>query len=223
GQRPVQRRPEPRELRPAPDHRRVVVEWWRRAPRRLGGRRSQSSQGRAGGRRWHRAAAEDFLIELPRLGLGLDAQLSPKGLDTAWRLPQGGVATALTGIHPYQRSVHGLLERIEGEQASGRLHGKGFIRLGLVAEQPGQRLEGQVAQPLPFGGEPFLEGKRGNSEALEEVPSVEVGSLLEGRRGALAHGPLEGKNANHEFPAIQRRLILRYTKPQGRRSHAARR
>ncbi len=92
-------------------------------PRRLGGRRSKTRKSGAGVLRRCRATPQDVLIELSRLGFGLDAQLPPKGLDTDLVLAEGGVPPALTGVHPYQRSVHGLLERIQGKQASGRLQG----------------------------------------------------------------------------------------------------
>ena len=132
-------------------------------------------------------------------------------------MAEGGVPPALTGVHPYQRSVHGLLERIEGEQASGRLHSKGLFGLGLVGEQPGQRLEGQLAQPLPLGREPLLEGGRGDGQALEEVPSIELGGLLEGLRGALAHEPLEREDVDVERRAVQRHPVLPNAKAEGGR------
>jgi hypothetical protein len=123
----------------------------------------------------------------------------------------------VTGVQPYQRSVHGLLERIEGKQASGRLHGKGLFRLGLVGEQPSQRLEGQLAQPLPLGREPLLEGGCGDGEALEEVPSIELGGLLERLRGALAHEPLEREDVDIERRAVQRHRVFPNSKAEGGR------
>jgi hypothetical protein len=45
--------------------------------------------------------------------------------------------------------------------------------LNVVREQFRQRLDGQLAQPLALGHQPFLEGGRRDVESLEELAAVE--------------------------------------------------
>lgn len=70
--------------------------------------------------------------------------------------------------------MHGLLERIEGEEPEGGLYrGVHLPGLALLREEPGQDLERQLPQPLALGQEPFLEGRGVHGKAREQVAAVE--------------------------------------------------
>ena len=64
-----------------------------------------------------------------------------------------------------------LLERIEGEEAQGRLDGP--LRQGgrdLPGEQRSQDAKAQLVQTLALAGEPALEGRVFHRETGQELP-----------------------------------------------------
>src|SRR5499433_4604592 len=78
------------------------------------------SHGRAGGLGRGRSAPQDLLVELARLGFGLDAELPSKRVDTALVLPEGSVTPAVAHVESHQGAVDRLLERIQRQQAERR-------------------------------------------------------------------------------------------------------
>ena len=85
-----------------------------------------------------------------------------------------------------------LLQGVEREQPQGRPHRLiSPAALAVMGEQPGERLERQLAQPLALGEEPLLERWRGPAESLEQVAPIERHGALERLRRALGHRPLE--------------------------------
>jgi hypothetical protein len=86
---------------------------------------------RAGKRHLHRLAwalPEDLLVDRLGFGLGLDAELAPENLHALLVLPERGVPAPELAIEPHQRSVHSLLQRVEGEMLGREESGRGECR-----------------------------------------------------------------------------------------------
>src|SRR5215813_10897934 len=167
------------------------------------------SHGRAGGLGRGRSAPQDLLVELARLGFGLDAELPSKRVDTALILPEGSVTPAVAHVEPHQGAVDRLLERIQRQQAESRRDGSaGLFRLCLVGEQFGQGLEGELTQPLPLRDQPLLERRLGDPQALQQVPAIQVDRLLEGFGIGPAGKPLEREDVDVERGSVKRHGVL---------------
>ena len=88
--------------------------------------------------------AKDLLVERLGLGFGLGVELALEGGDAHLVLAQGGAAAAELRVEAHERSVHGLLERIESQEPEGRLHGGlggagGALPLGFAADEADPR------------------------------------------------------------------------------------
>ena len=105
----------------------------------IGRHRQRSSEG-AGRRAAHRrppaawrtragSPAEDLLVDLARVGLGLDAELAPEDADAELVLPEGAPTSAELGVEAHQGPVDGFLERIEGDEPERGLE-RGFRQPG---------------------------------------------------------------------------------------------
>ena len=69
-----------------------------------------------------------------------------------------------------------LLQRIERQDSERRLHGGvERLRVHVVAQQLGERLQRQLAQPLALHGAPLLEGGLADVEAIEQIAAIELG------------------------------------------------
>ena len=75
--------------------------------------------------------------------------------------------------------------------------------LRLVGQEPGQRLQRHLPQPLPFGHQPVLEERLVEAEAEEQVAPVELGGVRQPLDGALGHPPLEGRHVDLHLRRIQ--------------------
>ena len=156
------------------------------------------------------ALSEDLLIERLGLGLGLDAQLALEDLDALLILPERGGPAPELPVQPHQRPVHGLLQRVEREQAKRRLHcGCGGAARALVSKPPRERFERQFAQPLSLRHEPVLEDRLGHAEPRQQVAAIEPDRLLKGRRRSLADGAFEGSGVRLDRIRGQRDGISR--------------
>ena len=127
-----------------------------------------------------RPRAQDLLVEVLRLALGLDPQLAPQDGEAVLVLAQGRAPAAEIHVEAHERAVDRLLEGIESGELQGRLDsGLGATGGALVGEQSGQGLDGQLSQPLALRDEPLLERGLGHREAGEEIALVEGGSAGE--------------------------------------------
>ena len=125
-------------------------------------------------------APKQFLIELPRLRLGLGPQLPLQHADAHLVLLERGSPPPLAGIEPHERAVHRLLQGIQPEQPHRRLNRALRARgLALLGQQPRQGLQRHLPQPLPLGDEPLLEQRLVHGEAQQQVPAVQLGRLLQ--------------------------------------------
>src|SRR5262249_34869598 len=99
---------------------------------------------------------------------------------------------ALPRIETHQRSMRGLLQRIEREETDGGLDGTlRRLTLGLVGEQPGEGLEGELSEPLALSQKPLLERWFVDAEPFEQIALVESHRALERLGRALGHQLLE--------------------------------
>jgi hypothetical protein len=107
-------------------------------------RSARRSDIRARGR--HPLCSDDLLVEPSRLHLGLDAELSLQGIDAQPVLSEGISAPSLTVEESHQRTMGGLVRRVERKDPHGGLNGRlddaGSV---LLFEQPAQRLLRQLA------------------------------------------------------------------------------
>src|SRR5262249_4727994 len=86
-----------------------------------------------------------------------------------------------------------LLHRVEGQESRSGVHGtRSVAGPGLVREDLGQGVEGELAQACALGREPVLERPLLDAKTLEEVTPVQSESLLEALDGAANAQALEG-------------------------------
>ena len=150
-------------------------------------------------------APEQFLIELPRLRLGLCPQLPLQRADAHLVLLERGSPPPLADIEPHERAVHGLLQGIQPEQPHRRLNGVLRGRgLALLGQQPRQGLQRHLPQPLPLGDEPLLEQRLVHREAQQQVPAVQLGRLLQRLGSPLGHPLFERHHVDLHPEGIQR-------------------
>ena len=87
-----------------------------------------------------RLTAKDVLVERLGLGFGLGVELALEDGHAHLVLAQGGATAPELHVESHERSVHGLLERIEGHEPKGRLHGGlggvgGAPQLGFATDE----------------------------------------------------------------------------------------
>ena len=89
--------------------------------------------------------------------------------------------------------MHGLLQRIEGQQPYGGLNPAfGLATARLLGQQLAENLQRQLPQSLALYGDPLLERRLVHIEAFDEVAAVQVRGLLQGVGGAFGKQALEG-------------------------------
>src|SRR5262249_6287603 len=90
-----------------------------------------------------------------------------------------------------------LLERIERQRAQRdancRLGGAGVTE---VSQQLGQRVHGELAEPLPLAREPFLEGWLAHVQSFEEIPAIERGRPLKRLGSVGGQSSLDGADVD---------------------------
>src|SRR5262245_3923689 len=95
-------------------------------------------------------------------------------------------------IKTHQRSMHRLLKWVEGQETDGGLYGALRRRaLGLVGEQPSERLEGELSEPLALSQEPLLERRFVDAEPFEQLALVKSRGPFERLCRALGYQRLE--------------------------------
>lgn len=139
------------------------------------------------------ALLHDLLVERPRLRLRLGAQLAVQRGHAVLVLAQRRLAPPGLRVEPHERAVHGLLQRVDGEQAPGGLDGVvDAAGRPAEAEQTGERLQGNLAQPLALGQQPLLERRLRDREPGEEVAAVQGPDPLERVGSGIAGRGFEG-------------------------------
>src|SRR5215470_3629250 len=117
---------------------------------------------------------QDLQVQLARGRFRLRVELSLEHPDAHLVLPECRGAPTLAIVETHEGSVRRLLERIKSEQAQPRLNGNlGGAGLHLVAQQPGEPLQGKLTQALALDDEPLLERRFSYREPLEKVASIE--------------------------------------------------
>ena len=138
------------------------------------------------------------------LASGSTPELALQDVDAHLVLAQRHAATPLPRIEAHQRPLHRFLQRVEAEQARGDGDGRrDRAVLNVVREQFRQRLDGQLAQPLALGHQPFLEGRLLHAEPLEQLAAVErprFGERVGGphRDQALERGDVDLHRRRHQ-------------------------
>ena len=129
---------------------------------------------------------QDFLVQLCGLRLGRRAELALQHVHAELVLAQCGLPASEPRIEPHDRTMDGLLQRVQRQQTKtgldGRLVGAGFL---LMGEQTAQSLDRQLVQALPLRREPFLERTLGQRQSGQQVTSIETSDLLERVRAAV--------------------------------------
>jgi len=158
----------------------------RRVPRRIlrAPRRRHALRARAG-----RTLPEQFLVEPSRRVLGHRPQLSLERVDADLVLTASRARPPQARIEPHERAVDRLLQGVEGEEAERSLDRRlRRPRGALVGEQPPERVERHLSQPLALEEQPLLEGRLPHARPGEEV------ALVEGRRAREIVGAARGRS-----------------------------
>jgi len=141
-----------------------------------------------GGRRFQYS-----LIHLPRLELGIRAELSLEHVNADLVLAQRRSTSPVTCVEPQQCPVDRLLRGIEQQEAPGDPdRGRDGLGPDVLAETLPQCLERQLAEALPLAEQPRLERRLVDHEPLEQVTLVEGDGTVERLGLALADIPLQG-------------------------------
>ena len=113
--------------------------------------------------------------------------------------------------------MRALPQRIEREEAhAGRHRLLDSARRDVQREQPVQSSQGQLSQSLPLGGDPIVEGRLVEAEALEQLAPIQGDRFMKRVARALLHAALEGRDVDGDRLARQRdRLALQ---PERRRT-----
>src|SRR5207245_5634639 len=144
-------------------------------------------------RRLNRSPLKYLLVELPGRGFGFCSQLALQRGDAHLILLESGAAPTLRGIEVHQRPMHGLLQRIEGQQPySGLNPAFGLATARLLGQQLAENLQRKLPQSLALYGEPLLERRLVHVEAFDEIAAVQARGLLQGAGGTFDKQALEG-------------------------------
>jgi hypothetical protein len=170
----------------------------------LGHARSVAALGRRRRLRARGPLAEDLLVERLRLRLRLHPQLALEHAHALLVLPERGPPPSLLRVEAHQRSVHGLLQRVQRQQPESAQHRRlDGARLALVCQQPREGLEGELPQPLAFAQQPLLERRLVERQSRQEIALVERARAREGLRRAVSEEPLEVRDIDADAAAIE--------------------
>ena len=172
----LERRPQLSELPVAADERgpaRGAVGPGREVAVRHDGRSFASSSG----------MPQDVPVEPASPCLGLEPELLLQDVHAGLVLSERRTTAPEARVEPHQRPVHGLLNRIQGEEAKGGLDGGlEFVPRPTMGQKPRQRLQGKLAQPLPLGQEPLLEGLGLDAKDARGTAAAACGTRTPSRR-----------------------------------------
>jgi hypothetical protein len=119
-------------------------------------------------------------------------------------LAQGGTPATELRVQTHERAVHGFLERIQGQEPEGRLHGRlGRARRALLGQEPGEGAQGHLVQALVLAEQPLLELGLVQREAGEEVAMVEGRGLLQIGQGARLDALLEDRRIDGDNGRVE--------------------
>jgi len=168
------------------------------------------------------APSSDRSTEPYRLGLRRHPELLLQPVGQAFEQLEGLRPLAAIGVHLHQRAAGGLVQRLEGQEASRG--GGGPIppaRTEGLHHQFRRGFDRQPAQPLALDQQPVLEGRVADLDAVEEVAAVERDCPFHRLDSRLAQQLLEEPDVDRDAVAIERdRLTIR---DQRRRGHGAER
>ena len=100
--------------------------------------------------------------------------------------------------------MHGLLQGIEREEAESRLHGGVVLAAPApMSQQFGQRLQGKLAQPLPLGKKPLLEGFGLDAKAGQQIAPIEQHRVLQHRGAGPGDALLESQGVDLDCRRLQ--------------------
>ncbi len=159
--------------------------------------------------------AEQFVVELLRLRLRLDPELTLEHADALLVLPERGPSSARLGVQPHQRPVRRLLEWVQPEQCQPRLDGGvGLAGLPVLRQELGQPLQRQLPEPFPLPQQPLLEPARPlHAPPRQQVPPVERRRRGQRRRRPLGDAPLERRHVDLHRRRVQRDRVAFHAHP----------
>ena len=161
--------------------------------------------------------AEQFLVELLRLRLRLDAHLALEHPDALLVLPERRASSPGLGVQPHQRPVRRLLQRVQPQQRQPCLNGGvGLAGLPVLRQELRQRLQRQLAEPLPLPQQPLLEPARPlHAQPRQQVPPVERRRRRQRRRRPLGDPALERRHVDLHRRRVQRDRVALHAHPAG--------
>jgi hypothetical protein len=136
------------------------------------------------------------------------------------------LASAEVRVQAHDGAVDGLLQRIEGEESKAGLNrGLGRAPLLLMHEQPAERLDGQLAKPLPLREEPLVERPLGDREPGQQAAAIEAGRLLQRDGPAVGDQRLEARHVDVDGRWIERHrgALQHHSRKRGRGQRLAER
>ena len=100
--------------------------------------------------------------------------------------------------------MNGFLERVDGEDAQRRLDGRiGPAGTRVLAQQTGERFEGELVEALALGRAPILERPLVDPKSGEKVALVERGCARQIFEGAPGYGGAKLRSVDRDGRRVQ--------------------
>src|SRR5437016_5852807 len=148
---------------------------------------------------------QDLLIENLRFRFGLDAELPAQHADAVLILAQRRPSPAGLRVESHERSLHRLLQRIQGQEPERGLN-RWLCRpcFPLMHEELCETLDRQFTQALALREQPLFEGWFAQREAAQEIALIERCRSLDRVWRSLDHRRLEGRGVDIDRRRVQR-------------------
>jgi hypothetical protein len=160
------------------------------------------------------------LIELLGRDLRFHAELTLQRPDADLVLPKRGGSSTELDVETHDGAMHGLLKRVESEQAQRGLQRRlGRLRGALVKQELSERCERQLAQSLALCEEPLLERRFPYGEAVQELAVIEGSGTVESSGRTVGDQKLELDHVHVDGARVQRDA-LPVDQQSGRLSHS---
>ena len=162
------------------------------------------------GRGRHRTRAQDVLVEATRVLLRFGVQLAPQHVDAQLVLAERGVPSSQLRVEAHHGPVRRLLQWNQDQQPTrGRHRRLAVTGLPKQGRGLGQRLDGELPQPLALHDEPLLERRRlPHVETCQQVATIDVTGFQQRRERGGPGELLEHERIDLHRVGRQRHRVL---------------
>jgi len=151
-----------------------------------------------------RTRLQDLLVQLCGLHLGRRVELALQRVRAELVLAQCGLPAPKPRIEPHDRTMDGLLKRVQRKKTKTGLDGRLVsLSLLLIRQETAQALDRELVQPLALRREPLFERALGQHQPGQQVTSIESRDLSERVRAAIGDQPLEPRHVHIDGRGVE--------------------